>query len=170
MSLKSLLLNKSKPRRICKKDVSSSKEGDRGMSVSKTDPAGAQSDLLQALASIAAESWRLDRVIGKVLGLLDPMDSERFAGQYKWFQRKVNGALHSAGITVVDLTGQPFIAGMAVTPLNVDETGDGDAVIAQMIEPVVMANGAVLRFGTVLLAAKDGAQKHAIGPEDTTDD
>ena len=109
-------------------------------------------DTVQALADIAVEAYRLARVAQKATLRMAPMDAERFAGHYNGFQRRVDAALASAGMQTVDLTGQPYSVGMAVTALNADEFDEEELVVAQMVEPVLMKDGAVLRTGSVMLA------------------
>lgn len=109
----------------------------------------------QALVDIAVETWRLDQVIDKVKLSMDPITAERFAGQYRWFQKKVDAALAGAGLQIVDLTGQDYSLGMAATALNADEFDDDDLEIAQMIEPVILCEGRVMRTGSVMLRPKE---------------
>ena len=105
----------------------------------------------EALSQIAAEAWRLDRVVEKALTRMEPRDAERFSGQYRWFQKKVDAALLQAGLTIVDLSGQMYSVGLAVTPLNADEFGDEPLEVAQMVEPIIMSGGEVMKPGTVML-------------------
>ena len=85
---------------------------------------------------------------------MDPMDAERMLNQYEWYQRKVLAVLEEAGLSVVDLTGQIYDAGMAVSPLNLEDFPDNpDAVylIEQMVEPIIIEHGTVRKTGTVML-------------------
>lgn len=115
----------------------------------------------RSLVEIAVESWRLDQAVERALTRMDPMDAQRFAGQYRWFQRKVDAALAEAGMRLVNLTGQPYSVGMAATPLNADEFDGEGLVVAQMVEPVIMLDGNVVRTGAVLLgtAPADGGSE-----------
>lgn len=107
-----------------------------------------------ALAEIAVESWRLDQTVERVLPRMDPMDAERFASQYRWFRKKVDGALAATKMRIVDLTGQPYSVGTAATPLNIDEFDSEELIVTQMVEPIVMLNGNVVHTGTMLLGPK----------------
>lgn len=114
-------------------------------------PLPASDDGRQALIDIAVETWRLDQVIEKAVLGMEPITAERFLSQYRWFQKKVGGALAQAGLQAVDLTGQAYSVGMAATPLNADEFDDDELEVAQMIEPIIMCDGRVMRAGSMML-------------------
>lgn len=104
-----------------------------------------------ALAEIASEAWRMERLIGRLIHRVDPLEADRFQGQYVWFMRRVDEALERTGVRVVDLTGQPYSMGMAATPINIADLDGDDLVVAQTVEPVIMCNGRVLKAGKLLL-------------------
>lgn len=109
----------------------------------------------QAMIELASENWRFQQSLLRTMGLMDPSDAERLTNQYLWYQRKVTAVLEEAGLKVVDLTGQTYDVGMAVTPLNLDdfpERPDMKYLIAQMVEPIVMERGEVRKMGTVMLS------------------
>lgn len=106
-----------------------------------------------ALADIAVEAWRFGSVLGVVTQRMDYMDAERLIGQYRWFEKKVQTALSQTDIRLVDLTGQAYNVGMAATPLNLDEFDTDDLVVVQMVEPIVMSGGRVIRAGSVMLGS-----------------
>lgn len=109
----------------------------------------------QAMVEFASENWRFQQSLIRATELMDPIDAERLTNQYLWYQRKVTAVLEEAGIKVVDLTGQEYDIGMAITPLNLDdfpERPDMKYKIKQMVEPIVMERGEVRRTGTVMLS------------------
>lgn len=109
-------------------------------------------NLMKSIEEIAVEAWRFQAVFQRMLGRMDPADAARYANQYAWFRKKVDEAVEKAGMKLVSVEGQPFDAGMAVTPLNVDEFDADDALIVQrMIEPIVMCRGKVCRAGAAML-------------------
>ena len=111
----------------------------------------------QALVDLAAESWRLDRQVQRAAGGMDPMDADRFLNQFEWYMRKVGAVLEENGLYTVDLTGEEYSVGLAVTPLNLEDFPEGSDMrfrIAQMVEPIVMENGRVRKTGTVMLVAE----------------
>ena len=115
-----------------------------------------EQNLLESVEEIALEAWRFERVFQRMLSRMDPLEAKRYASQYQWFRQKVDAAVEKAGLHMVNLEGQPFDAGMAATPLNLDEfDSDEWLVVRQTIEPVVMHQGRVRRTGTVILGRAD---------------
>ena len=105
-----------------------------------------------AIAEIAAESWRYGQALHKVLRKLDVMDAERFSRQYKYFASKVERAVATAGVTVLDLSRQPYSVGLPVQAMNLGEFDEDEAlIITQTIEPVIMLDGRVLKTGMVMV-------------------
>ena len=61
-------------------------------------------------------------------------------------------ALAMAGLSCLDLSGQPFDPGMAVQGMNLEEfEEDEPLIITRMVEPVILWNGRVIRSGMVML-------------------
>ncbi len=111
--------------------------------------------LQMAVAEIAAEAWRYERALGKALKKMDVMDAERFSRQYEYFANRVDRAVAMAGLRVMDWTGSAFSVGLPVQAMNLDEFDeDAPLVITQMIEPVVMLDGRVIKTGMVMVGEK----------------
>lgn len=109
-----------------------------------------------AIAEIAAESWRYGQALHKVLRKLDVMDAERFSRQYEYFASRVERAVATAGVTVLDLSRQPYSVGLPVQAMNLEEFDEDEAlIITQTIEPVIMLDGRVLKTGMVMVDASD---------------
>lgn len=109
-------------------------------------------NLQQAIIDMAVEAWRFRRVFDKAMSKLDAGDSTKYLGQFNWFIKKVDAALDTAGMRIVNVEGQLFDVGMAVTPLNIDEFGEDDTLyVHQMIEPIIMQDTAVVKIGSVIL-------------------
>jgi hypothetical protein len=108
--------------------------------------------LISSLADIAAESFRLRRVFMRAVRNADAGEYKKYVSQFSWFEKKVDKALKEAGLSVVDLSGQRYDPGMAVTPLNLDDFDpDTELVIDRMMEPVIMKEDRLIRTGTVIL-------------------
>ena len=108
----------------------------------------------QAMVDFASENWKLNQMVERYVLGMDPMDADRFLNQFAWYQRKAQAVLDEAGLSIVDLTGQAYNTGLAVTPLNLEDFPNRpDAVfrIAQMVDPIVMEKGRVRKTGTVML-------------------
>lgn len=109
----------------------------------------------QAMVDFAAENWKLNQGLERAVLEMEPMAAERFLNQFEWYQRKVQAMLDEARLSIVDLTGMEYSAGMAVSPLNLEDFPNRpDAVfrIAQMVDPIIMQNGQVRKTGTVMLS------------------
>ena len=106
-----------------------------------------------AVAEIAAESRRFERALNKALGRMDAMDAERFSRQYDYFATRVDRAMAAAGLRVVDLIGQPYSVGLPLQAMNLEEFDEDEPlIVSQMIEPVIMLDGRVLRTGKAMLS------------------
>lgn len=112
--------------------------------------------LERSLIDIAVESWRFSRLFGKVVSKLDAGESGRYLNQLRYFQRKVEEHLDSNGLTLVNLEGQPYDAGMAASALNLGDFGPDDVLLVdQMVEPIIMGPMGLRKQGTVMLRKVD---------------
>lgn len=111
-----------------------------------------EEELRQVIIDMAVEAWRFRRVFNKAMSKLDAGESTRYIGQFNWFIKKVDLALKTAGMRIVDVEGKPYDVGMAVSPLNIDDFGTDDILyVEQLIEPIIMDEDKVLKTGTVML-------------------
>ena len=107
-----------------------------------------------ALVSLAKEAWRFGQYCSKSSLLSDPFEGERFGNHLAWFMRKVQDVVEEAGLRTLDLTGEEYDIGMAVTALNLEDFPDQPGAryrIAQMVEPIVMERGKLRSEGKVML-------------------
>lgn len=106
----------------------------------------------KSLVDIAAESWRFSRLFGKAVSKLDAGESGRYINQLRYFQKKVEENLASIGLTMVNVEGQPYDVGMAVSALNLGDFGPDDLLLVdQMLEPIIMGPNGLRKQGTVML-------------------
>lgn len=113
-------------------------------------------NLQNSLCSIALELFRFQRVFEKAISKLDIEDQVKYQSQFAWFVKKVTKALTEANLRIINMEGQPYDPGMAVTPLNIDDFGiDDELYIAQMIEPIIMQGDIVYKTGTAILGRID---------------
>lgn len=104
------------------------------------------------LIDIAVESWRFARLFSRVITKLDAGEQGRYESQLRWYLKRLEESLESAGLRVVNIEGQPFDPGIAATAINAADFGPEDTLcIDQMLEPIVMSQHGLLRAGTVLL-------------------
>lgn len=108
--------------------------------------------LTQSLLDISIESWRFGKLFDRLLTKLDAGEQSRYRNQFRWFQKKLGESLEAAHLRVVNVEGQAYDPGMAATPLNLEEFEPGDVlVVDQMLEPILMGPGGVVKTGTVTL-------------------
>lgn len=113
--------------------------------------------LQNALIAIASESFRFRQVFEKAVSKLETDEQNKYTGQYLWFSRRVDKALEAAGMKLLNLEGQVYDPGMAVTPLNIDDfDADDPLYVQQMVEPIVMQADCVFKTGTVILGRIEG--------------
>ncbi len=111
-------------------------------------------DLKQkSLIEISVESWRFARIFSKFLGKLDAGETQRYANQVRYFLKRINSELEKFSICLVNIEGQQYDSGMAVSALNsADFAPDDILIVEQMVEPIVMGPDGLIRSGTVMLA------------------
>ncbi len=113
---------------------------------------GSQQRFEQSLIEMAVESWRFSRLFARVVNKLDAGEAARYVNQLRYFQKKVEENLDSAGLRVVNVEGHPFDAGMAASALNLADFGPDDSLyVDQMIEPIIMGPEGLKKQGTVML-------------------
>lgn len=105
-----------------------------------------------ALIDIAVESWRFSRIFARVLTKLDAGESNRYTNQLRYFQKKIESNLESAGLKLVNVEGQVFDPGMAASALNIGDFEPNDELLVdQMIEPIILDDEGIKKEGTVML-------------------
>lgn len=110
------------------------------------------SDYQRAIVEIAVESWRFIKTSQRVLEKVDVQDKQKFVSKYNWYIKKLDDALDSVGLKLVNLENTRFNHGVAVSPLNLDDFSEEDIlIIDQMLEPIIMGPNGVVKMGTVML-------------------
>ena len=108
--------------------------------------------LTQSVITLSVESWRISRVLQRLLTKLDAGEQKKYKGQFRWFIKKVEEALEQAELRIVNVEGHPFDAGIAATPLNIEEFDPNDRLMVdQMLEPIIMGKEGLVKTGTVTL-------------------
>jgi hypothetical protein len=113
-------------------------------------------DLMDVIASMTVESWRVINVACQLFKLIDAGERNRFESHFNWFGKKIEECLNRAGMKLVSLEGQLFDEGMAATALNYEEFKNGDVlVVDRMLEPIIIGNNGPVKRGTVILRRAD---------------
>ena len=109
-------------------------------------------DATGALLGLALESFKFQKLFSRAMQKMDDTDASRFSNQHRFFVRRIDEMLAEVGLKFVTLEGQPYDAGYAVSAVNIgDFEPDDELIIDQMIEPIVMRDGSLVRPGTVTL-------------------
>ncbi len=120
-------------------------ESDRG-AVERCEP------YRSALVKMGVESWRFIRLFTRVLQKLETADQQRYHSQLRFHLSALENTLAGAGLRLVNLEGQIFDPGMAVTVANPSDFQPDDApLVEQMLEPVIVDDGGLVRTGKVML-------------------
>jgi hypothetical protein len=114
---------------------------------------------LPVLVDLVVEAWRLDRWLARY-GQDQTTAAARFAS------RRIADALSGLELEAVDLTGQAYDPGLALELLGTVDDGAlpaGTAVIDEMVAPLCLWQGRVVRQGQVITrsstrGASDGGE------------
>lgn len=105
-----------------------------------------------ALVSLAVETWRMLKLLDRLLAKMDAGEGQRYIGQARYFKQQVEDNLEAAGLKLVNVEGQMFDPGMAAAALNLgDFMPEDELLVDQMIEPIIMGSSGVRKEGTVML-------------------
>lgn len=108
--------------------------------------------LFKSLIDISVESWRFSRLFARLISRLDAGEGDRYTSQYRYYLKRLEETLEGAGLTLVNVEGQPYDPGVAASALNIGDFGADDVlVVEQMIEPIIMGSEGLVRRGTVML-------------------
>ena len=108
--------------------------------------------LTNSLISIASELFRFQQVFSKAISKLELDEQSKYSSQFAWFSKKVLKAIDEANLRIVDVNGQLYDPGMAVTPLNIEDFELNDILyVKRMMEPIIMNGDTVVKTGTVIL-------------------
>jgi hypothetical protein len=102
---------------------------------------------LDALIELAIESWRLEH-------WLAGLPPEKVASKLRHIARRLQKFLTERELAALDLTGQKYEPGMAVEVLEVlaDESlHEHEKLIAEMVAPIILWRGRVVRHGQIVL-------------------
>jgi hypothetical protein len=105
-----------------------------------------------ALVEMGVESWRFARLFVRVLQNVELAEQQRYRGQLAFHSAAVEKCLSAAGLRLVNLEGEKFDPGMAVTVANPTDFGPNETLfVEQMLEPVILDNDGLVRTGKVIL-------------------
>jgi len=109
-------------------------------------------EIRAAFIDIANSSYRFSKSFEKMMQQVDSVHQRKYSGQYHWLLKSISSGMDLFHLRLVDCEGRPYDPGMAVVPINIDEFSEGEPlVIEQMLEPIIMDDGGIVKQGTVLL-------------------
>ena len=105
-----------------------------------------------SMIEIAVEHYRLKKTFMKAISKLDFTEQNKYTSQFSWFSKKVVKALDDIGLKIINVDGQLYDPGMAVTPLNIEDFEADDVLyVEQTMEPIIIEDDTVIKTGTVIL-------------------
>ena len=109
--------------------------------------------LRDTIIGMAVESWRLVKVIERLLRSVDVKEQQRYQGKIRWFVKKTEEALGNAGLRFVNYEGHSYDPGIPANPINLEDfQPDEKLYVMQMLEPVIIDdNGKIIKTGTISL-------------------
>ncbi len=111
---------------------------------------------IRGLAELTMECWRLLRVAQR---LVRDQSADRQAGalaQIRYVRGRVEAILGARGLRLVAYVDEPYSPNLPVTVANADEfQGNEGLVIAETLEPTLLADGRVVAMGKVILKQGD---------------
>jgi hypothetical protein len=102
---------------------------------------------LAALIELAIESWRLEQWLAAV-------PPEKADSKLRHIARRFQKFLSERELAALDLTGQKYQPGMAVEVIEALEDrslGEHEKLIAEMVEPIILWRGQVVKFGQIVI-------------------
>jgi hypothetical protein len=102
---------------------------------------------LASLIELAIEGWRLD-------DWLAAEPPEKVASKLRHVARRLQKFLRERELGALDLTGRRYEPGMSVEVLEAvadERLQEGESLIDEMVEPVILWRGRVVKYGRVVV-------------------
>ena len=112
---------------------------------------------LASLIELAIEGWRLD-------SWLAAGPPEQAASKLRHIARRLQKFLRERELSALDLTGKHYEPGMSVEVIEALEDvqlGAHERLIDEMVEPVILWRGRVVRYGRVVVRQGGGESSPA---------
>ena len=103
------------------------------------------------------ESWRFCKLFDQLVSKLPVDEQKRYLGRGEWYRKQLSRVIDIIGYKFVDLSGEKYNQGMAVTPLNITEfPTEVILIVDYMIEPIIVdKEGNLVKTGTAMLRSED---------------
>ena len=107
------------------------------------------------LARLAAEYWKLLRVVERAVEVASEDAKERIASQARYAASRLETVLSEQNMSVQQFDGMAFEVNLPASAINGDEFQEGDMpIVERTLEPAVISNMRVVLMGKVYLAKK----------------
>ena len=104
------------------------------------------------LAQLAIEYWKLHRGFEKASRDLPAERLGKAVAQLRYSIGQLDKLLEQAGLRLATFDDEEFSAELPVSPINAEDlNGEEASFVDSTIEPAVIADGAVVRAGKVIL-------------------
>jgi hypothetical protein len=108
------------------------------------------------VGDIAVDYWRLLKAYESLAAAAPEDRRARSSSQLRFATGRLTSLLERAGLALVVFDGRDYDPGLPASAINADEVaGAATLRIDQTIEPAIVAEGRVVRFGKIILAAGD---------------
>ena len=109
--------------------------------------------LRNSVITMATESWRLFKVLERLMSSLDVKEQQRYQSKIRWFVKKTEESLKNAGLNIVNYEGRPYDPGIPASPINLEDFQQEEQLyVTQMLEPVILdSEGNIVKTGTIAL-------------------
>lgn len=102
---------------------------------------------LASLIELAIEGWRLD-------AWLATLPPEKVASKLRHVARRLQKFVSERELSALDLTGRNYEPGMSVEVLEAledERLGEHERLIDEMVEPIILWRGRVVKYGRVVV-------------------
>lgn len=105
------------------------------------------------VTSLIVDHWRLLRTLTRLGDQLPDGPRGRISAQVRFQQGRLDSVLAGLGLSLVTYEGRAFDGTLPPSAQNADDFADaGPLIVAETVEPTVVANGQILHSGKVTLA------------------
>lgn len=106
----------------------------------------------KALIEQSVEIWKIVCILNTILMNADAHKQRRYTGKVNWFLQKTESILKNVGLTLINVEGQKYDSGMAVTVVNSEDLNNSsNLVVDKMLEPIVVSSDGLEKMGIVIL-------------------
>jgi hypothetical protein len=106
---------------------------------------------IQALAEIAALSWKLCEAFERELGFAAADRAQSGAATLRFARRRLEMLLATQALRIATYEGEVWSAQIPASPINHDEVEGAEAVVDSTIEPTVIGPAGIVLPGKILL-------------------